>query len=160
MRLSVDERKFFYSKIKEICKTKKVGDMRYYVQHGETSTFEHCVAVSYTAYWLHQRFFHCKDVDSLIRGGLLHDFYLYDWHNREDKRNALHGFYHPGIALRNARQYFKLTEVEEDIIEKHMWPMTVMKTPKYKETFVVCIADKICSTAETLHHPVKVYLKY
>ena len=33
----------------------------------------------------------------LIRGALLHDYFLYDWHI-PDKENPhkLHGFYHPG----------------------------------------------------------------
>jgi uncharacterized protein len=83
-----------------------------------------------------------------VRGALLHDFFLYDWHI-PDKTRRWHGFTHPRIALENAKKYFKLNEKEKDIILNHMWPLTV-KFPRSREAFIVCIADKICSIIETL----------
>ena len=60
-----------------------------------------------------------------------------------------HGFTHPRTALENACKYFNLNEIEKDIIEKHMWPLTLRKVPKYKESVVVTMVDKYCSTKET-----------
>ena len=82
---------------------------------------------------------------------ILHsDYFLYDWHdkNRENYQK-LHGFYHPGIALKNARKEYHLTRREEDIIKKHMWPLTVVP-PLCREAWVVTAADKYCSLLETL----------
>ena len=60
-----------------------------------------------------------------------------------------HGFTHPKVALDNAVKYFNLNNIEKDIIEKHMWPLTIRKVPKYKESVIVTMVDKYCSTQET-----------
>lgn len=87
----------------------------------------------------------------LIRGALLHDYFLYDWHIPDDENpHRLHGFYHPGVALRNALKEYHLTEREKDIIRKHMWPLTVIP-PGCREAWIVSAADKWCSLLETLH---------
>ena len=36
-----------------------------------------------------------------------------------------------------------------DIIVKHMWPLTVT-LPKYRESYIVTLADKYCATSEML----------
>ena len=84
----------------------------------------------------------------MIRGALLHDYFLYDWHEKGEN-HRLHGFYHPKRALLNARKHFDLNGIEEDIIIKHMFPLT-FPAPKYKESVIVCIVDKWISTKETL----------
>ena len=53
-------------------------------------------------------------------------------------------------ALENARREFTLSPVEQDIIEKHMWPLTLRRPPRYRESVVVCAADKLCAAAEVL----------
>ena len=42
--------------------------------------------------------------------------------------------------------------MEEDIIGKHMWPLTA-PLPYYKESYMVSLADKICAVCETLSIP-------
>jgi uncharacterized protein len=86
------------------------------------------------------------DCDSIVRGALLHDLFFYDW-LREGPR--FHGFRHPNIALRNARQITHLSKMEEDIIKRHMWPLTIVP-PRYAESLVVCLVDTICSTRDYL----------
>lgn len=83
----------------------------------------------------------------LIRGALLHDYFLYDWHDGEKERR-IHGFTHPMTALRNADRDFDLTDTERDIIKKHMFPLTVIP-PTCREGWIVCLADKYCSLYET-----------
>ncbi len=131
-----------------------VQEMDRYLQHGNTSTLTHCLSVAYYSYRLALLLpmqFHYK---SLIRGAILHDFYLYDWHI-PDKSHKLHGFVHPRFALSNARHYFSLNSVEEDIILKHMWPLTLRTFPCCPEAFLVSIVDKVCSLAETLYIPIQ-----
>ena len=78
-----------------------------YIQHGSTSVYEHSVKVAYTSLYFARRFRLNIDEKSLIRGALLHDYFLYDWHEK-DKSHRLHGFYHPSTALRNAKEDFAL----------------------------------------------------
>jgi uncharacterized protein len=126
--------------------------MNQYIQHGNTTTFTHCLCVSYYSYLAAVRLPFRFDNRSIIRGAMLHDFYLYDWHV-PDKSHKLHGYKHPGFALTNARKYYELTPVEADIIEKHMWPLTLRKAPLYKEAMLVCLVDKFCSLTETFFIP-------
>jgi uncharacterized protein len=46
-----------------------------------------------------------KNINSLIRGALLHDYFLYDWHKGKN-RKKLHGFRHPGIAVKMQNRYW------------------------------------------------------
>lgn len=86
----------------------------------------------------------------LIRGALLHDYFLYDWHEADEENpHRLHGFYHPGRALKNALREYELTDREKDIIKKHMWPLTVVP-PGCREAWIVTAADKWCSLLETM----------
>ena len=80
----------------------------------------------------------------------MHDYFLYDWHDKyRDNYQRLHGFYHPGIALRNAQKEYSLSDREKDIIKKHMWPLTIIP-PACREAWIVTAADKYCSLLETL----------
>lgn len=123
---------------------------RNYMQHGNISVFSHCVMVAYYSIKFSE-FFHLKvDRKSLIRGALLHDYFLYDWHTVKIKEiNGLHGFVHPVIAAENANKRFSLSKKEYDIISCHMWPLTITRIPKSLEGWLVSIADKYCSLLET-----------
>ncbi len=52
--------------------------------------------------------------------------------------------------MRNAIRDYELTELEKDIIKKHMWPLTVVP-PGCREAWIVTMADKWCSLLETIH---------
>lgn len=118
-----------------------------YISHGTTSLLEHSIDVAEEALRIVDRLHLRVDEASLIRGALLHDYYLYDWH---DSRHApsWHGFRHPYIALCNARKEFNLNAIEEDIIHRHMFPLTPIP-PMHIEAWVVCMADKYCAAGET-----------
>lgn len=128
--------------------TPRVALMAGYVQHGQTTTLEHVAAVAYLSLalvrWLG---LHCNE-RALVRGALLHDYYLYDWHDHNAAPDNWHGFTHPRHALRNAEKDFPdLTDLERDIIAHHMFPL-VPSPPRHKEALVVSLVDKICSTVE------------
>ena len=57
---------------------------------------------------------------------------------------------HAEQLLRMPLYDFDLTPIEKDIIEKHMFPLNI-KLPKYRESYLVTIADKICSSYETIY---------
>jgi len=150
MKLTDEEMAYFFVIIYELLQHEKLQEMKKFIQHGRTTTFIHCITVAYYSYWLTRKLRWRMDYKSLIRGALLHDFYLYDWHI-PDKSHRFHGFIHPVLALKNSRKYFKLNKIEEDIIEKHMWPLTLTRIPRFKEAALVCLIDKYCSLAETFH---------
>ncbi len=126
---------------------KKVLRMKKYIQHGRVSTYDHVVSVAKTSLMLNQKLHANADERALVTGALLHDYYLYDWH---EPHGHLHGFFHPQKALENAEEDFELTEKEMNIIRSHMWPLTLFHMPKTREAWLVCIADKMVSTHETV----------
>jgi uncharacterized protein len=117
-----------------------------YIQHGNVSVYEHSLEVAKTSTKL-SRFWKVKDRRSLVRAALLHDFFLYDWH---DEWNLAHGFTHPAAAAENARKYFNISEKEYSLIRSHMWPFTLFHPPLYKEGWLICMSDKIVALKETV----------
>ena len=118
--------------IKEILKElDEQGRMKYtqrYMQHSDISVYKHCISVAYTSVELAERFSLNVNRKELIRGALLHDYFLYDWHAKND---------------------FELTRREENIISRHMFPLNIVP-PMCKEAWLVCLADKICASKETI----------
>ena len=122
-----------------------------HIQHGSMTVNEHCMSVARHSMIMNNKLrLHCN-VRDLVRGSLLHDYFLYDWHDKKylAKRQRLHGFHHPSTALRNADKEYNLTDKQRDIIIKHMWPLTVIP-PRCREAWVVTAADKYCSLMETI----------
>lgn len=125
---------------------------KHYMQHGDVSVFAHSIAVACTCLWiarLLQLYLNFRlNERVLIRGALLHDYFLYDWHV-PDKSHRLHGFFHAKLAFQNASRDFALGEIERDMILRHMFPLNPCP-PAYRESIVLCIADKLCAAEETL----------
>lgn len=125
----------------------RLAQMSRYTQHGSTSCLLHSIAVAYYCYRLARRFKFLKlRENELIRGALLHDYFLYDWHIPNNSR-PMHGRYHPTAACLNAESDFNLTDCERDIIKKHMFPLT-FTPPAFRESYIVCLVDKVCSIYE------------
>ncbi len=131
----------------DVLASPRMQALRAFVQHGEVSRYEHCLCVCYIALRLAERLRIRIDERSMVRGALLHDFYMYDWHDPSSLR-VLHGFTHPKEALMTAERSFSLNAIERDVISKHMFPLT-FKLPAYRETVLVCIADKVSALMET-----------
>lgn len=123
---------------------------REHIQHGNMTVNNHCINVAKCSLELSRRLHIPCNRRELIRGALLHDYFLYDWHDKEHiKPYKLHGFFHPRRALHNASREYDLTEREKDIIKKHMWPLTFVP-PTCREAWIVTMADKWCSVLETV----------
>ena len=120
-----------------------------FIQHGNVSVYEHCLAVCVCSIKIARMLRIRYDLRALIRGALLHDYFLYDWHVNDDPNRKLHGFFHPSVALENALKDYELSKKEQDIIKHHMFPLTIIP-PMCREAWLVCLADKICAGKETL----------
>lgn len=134
-------------KLRYLETTGRLNETKNYIQHGSISVYAHCVNVARMsvriAKWLPIQ----VNMDALVIGALLHDYFLYDWH--DGKGRHFHGFTHPGCAKRNAEKDYTLSPRVKNIIARHMFPLTPVP-PTCTEAWIVCIADKICAIEETL----------
>jgi len=117
------------------------------IPHHHGSVFEHCLEVAYLSYRMSLKL--RLDAESIIRGALLHDFYLYKFKKREDKNllaeSYRHSRNHPKIAKQNAQKYFELNDKELDIIANHMFPVGI---PRSYEAWITTLADKSLALME------------
>ena len=87
------------------------------------------------------------DARTAARAGLLHDLYLYDPRTLPSYRQC---FAHPVAAAENAAALCGgLTAREKNCILAHMWPLS-RRAPRSREAAAVCLADKLCATAEIM----------
>ena len=147
--------KEFLEIIDNLSKNEMVQKMHNYNQHFECNCYDHCFRAAYYTYKICKN--HHLDYISATKAAFLHDLFLYDWRTTKTKRFkfdilGLHGFTHPETAYQNACKIEKLNDIEKDVILKHMWPLTLWKLPKYKESIALIIADKICVIEETIEH--------
>lgn len=119
-----------------------------FIQHGNVSVYEHSLSVAVMCLRIKKYLPFKVNTRSLVRGALLHDYFLYDWHVA-DKSHKWHGFRHARSSWKNARRDFALNAVEENMILSHMFPLN-LSVPKYRESVILCIADKICALSETV----------
>lgn len=125
--------------------------------HGEISVYEHSLKVALLSYKIGSKFKYL-DINSILVGSLLHDFYFRDWQSYKEKRPFLkkHGFVHAKEALENSEIYFPdlMNDKTRNIILRHMFPLNKIP-PRYIESWIVSIADKIVSF-ETLIKPTSI----
>lgn len=131
---------------KEILASDNMKREKRFIQHANVSTYEHSIGVATMSLTLAAIFRVKVDKVSLVRGALLHDFFLYDWHDKTAMPKA-HAYLHPLIAFDNAKKEFRLNAIEKNIIQAHMFPLSIV-IPKYKESWIVVMADKICAMNE------------
>lgn len=139
---------FFVKTAEEITSFGRYSSLKQWVQHARVSTYSHSVWVASFTYRMAKKLRLKVDYSSLIRGSLLHDYYLYDWHDK-NKGFRGHGFKHPAISLRHAAEDYILNDIERDMIIKHMFPLTPIP-PRYRESFCLSLCDKIISVLEIL----------
>ena len=124
---------------------------REFIQHGDVTVYAHVISVARASLSFAEHLGRAGisiDRASLLRGALLHDYFLYDWHD-PDPSHRLHGFRHPFFALARAEEDFELTPRERNIIVRHMFPL-VPVPPTCREAWIVCLADKWCALRETV----------
>ena len=116
-------------------------------QHKGGTTYAHSVNVACTAYGLAKKLGWDIDIDALVKGAMLHDYYLYDTETMpySDYRHSL---VHPRLAVANAEKLFDLSDKERNIILSHMWPIPGAPLPRSREAWLVSMADKVCAYRE------------
>ena len=118
-------------------------------QHDNVDCFTHSVCVAYMSLRVARALHVRVEERSLVRGCLLHDYFLYDWHDRA-QACRFHTVRHPRIALSNAERDFTLNPLERQIILKHMFPLC-FPFPHNRECYIISVADKICAFSESFH---------
>lgn len=133
----------------DILESDSFKSQKEFMQHGKTSVYKHIINVTNMSITIAYKFNMNVDIKSLIRGSLLHDYFLYDWHEN-DKSHRLHGFKHAKTAMLNAERDFGINKIEKNMIYTHMFPLN-LRLPRYKESIILCMADKVCAIKETFN---------
>ncbi|MFC6464806.1 HD domain-containing protein [Marinilactibacillus sp. GCM10026970] len=114
--------------------------------HHYTTRLTHSLFVSYVSYRIAKKM--NLNVRAVARAGLLHDFF----HEGREEIAAMemgsHNCVHPKIAVENAAKITPLSELEKDIILKHMFLCSKVGLPRYKESMIVTCVDKYCAISE------------
>ena len=149
MKKGIEHEPLIWKILNEIRESSRFKNSKQFIQHGKTSVYMHSVSVAYMSCYIAEKYNLSVDYYSLITGALLHDYFLYDWHDKEDGHKRPHGFYHTSAALAKAERDYEIASRTKNIIKRQMFPLTPIP-PVCLEGWVVCIADKICSTKETI----------
>ena len=142
-------KEIYYNLYSEFYNVNKYRELKTMTHHA-TNRLDHIKRVSKLSFKLSKLL--KLDYVSCTRGALLHDFFTKSDLRRKDYKKFLKN--HPKIALLNSKKYFNINEIEENIIISHMYPLSKEK-PKYKESKVVCVADKLVSTYEFFRYQLK-----
>ena len=132
----------------DILNHKNFVSQKNYIQHSNVSVYDHTIKVAIYALRFAEKHKIKVDKKTLVRGCLLHDYFLYDWHTPNEGHNW-HGFIHAKRALINAEKDFELNKIEKNMIYTHMFPLN-LRIPKYKESLILCFSDKVCALKETV----------
>jgi len=143
----------YYSQVGDLLHSPAVKDLAGWGQHMHTSRLQHSINVSYYSFLICRKM--GLDARATARGGLLHDLFFFDWRELRLTRGD-HVRLHPQHALENAKAITALNDMEQDIIENHMWPCS--KRVRYKETLVVSFVDKFCAVTEFFDY-VRLYIR-
>ena len=135
----------FENIINELITNDTVQEMKNFTQHFGTTRFDHCYSAAHYCYKI------CKklhlDYKSATRAAMLHDLFLYDW-KEQNLHFRFHAFNHGKTACENACRLFNMTKKEQDIITRHMWPVT-LDFPTSIEGFILTFVDKYCAICES-----------
>lgn len=138
----------YYNCISDIIDNEQLEQLKQITHHICTTRFQHCLNVSYYSYLLCRKL--GLNARSAARAGLLHDLFFYDrkeYNSTRSKGQPHHSSMHSAQALENAEKITFITNLEKDMIEKHMWPCTIA-LPKYRESYIITLVDKYCAVLE------------
>lgn len=139
---------YFYEVANKIITGGRFEEMRKYISHSNFTVYDHCINVAKKCYTYATNHDIKCNLEDLIIGALLHDYYLYDWHEKSTW-HKWHGFKHHKFAAVNAVKDFGVDDRVKNAIQTHMFPLTFWKIPTSKEAWIICVVDKIVATKET-----------
>lgn len=137
----------YLSYVKELLATDSVQRLKKFIHHYYANRLEHSLNVSYTSFRIAKKL--KLNARSTARAGLLHDLFFYfpkDYENKKIKEKG-HAYIHSRIAVCESEKITELSDLERDIILKHMWGRT-LALPRYKESYIVSLVDKYWALRE------------
>ncbi|WP_208560420.1 HD domain-containing protein [Marinilactibacillus kalidii] len=132
--------------IEDLIKNEELLKLEAITHHHYTTRLTHSIFVSYVSYRIAKKM--NLDVRAVARAGLLHDFFHEDREEIAAMEMGSHNCVHPKIAVENAAKITPLSELEKDIILKHMFLCSKVGLPRYKESMIVTCVDKYCAINE------------
>lgn len=145
MALKWQEDKEFLELIEDLIEHEDVKSLEKFVHHKVTNRLAHSISVSYSSFCWARRL--NLNTRAIARAGLLHDLFFYESVTKNEVGGRGHNYEHPRIACENAMKITELSELEQDIILKHM-AGTTLDVPKYPESLIVTLMDKQCAIQE------------
>jgi len=134
----------YFSLVQDILDNDEFQKLSDIVHHG-SNRLDHCLRVSYWSY-LVSKALHL-DYEKVTRAALLHDFFFEVNEKAKQKDRISTLIKHPTYALENSLKYFELTEMEQDIISTHMFPIN-FRIPKFIESWLVDVIDDVVAIYE------------
>ncbi|GAB6091874.1 HD domain-containing protein [Furfurilactobacillus curtus] len=134
--------------VEDLLARPEVQRLAMFEQHHHTTRLDHSLSVSFDSYQIAKQ--RGWNYQAVARAGLLHDLFYYDWRTTKFDLGT-HAFIHPRVSLRNAEKITTLSDMEKDIILKHMFGLT-MALPKYKESLLVSLVDDYEASHEYFGH--------
>lgn len=144
--LTEEDKELFVECVRELESNTFFEQLKAYRHHFHTSTYYHSISVAYMSFWFSKLLRLDSDMKELIYAALLHDYYLYDCHDGKKRKHLVS---HPKESLKNARRDWSINLIQENIISRHMFPFT-LTPPKYKESVIVTVSDKLCALYEVI----------
>lgn len=138
----------YVSIIGDLLDLEEVQRLESFVHHHFTNRLAHSISVSYRSYRWAKKLGLNKV--AIARAGLLHDLFFYESCEKDLVGGKGHNYEHPRTALKNALKLVDLSDLEQDIILKHMFGAT-LDLPKYPESWIVTLMDKEAAISELSH---------
>lgn len=136
--------KEFLEIVQPILDLEEFNNTKFQRHHGITR-YDHSMNVAYITYVVTKNL--KLNYKEATFAALIHDFFNDEVKDENGYKRLLD---HPKHALKNAMRYFELTDLQKDIIAKHMFPVT-LTPPKYKESILVSLIDKYSSINERVY---------
>ena len=133
--------------VSDILSNSEFQKLENYVHHN-SNRLQHSLNVSFYSYKI-SKFFNL-DYKKVARASLLHDFFLIDNLSISKKERFKTLFLHPRKALNNSSKYYFLSDMEQNIILSHMFPIG-LDLPRYKESLLVDLVDDYIAIHEAIY---------
>lgn len=141
--LSTENGQTFLSLLYPYLRHPSVLRLSEYSHHMATDRLQHAVSVAYMTFCLYPA--EGDELREICAAALLHDLFYFD----RDHGGVPHfaWFRHPRLARDNAQAFLPLTPLGEDIILRHMFPLTGRR-PRTPAGRLVSLLDKYCAVRE------------
>ena len=134
----------YYNIIRDILTNEEFNKTKEIRHHGY-NRYDHCIRVSYYSYKIAKLL--KLDYISAARAGLLHDFFLEKNNEAKLGKKIKTLLAHPKKAAELSKKYFDINEKEQNIIESHMFPVS-LQVPRYLESWIVDAIDDLIAVNE------------